>query len=673
MALTAEAVEAPPSGSIAAPDPNSVNAQTDTDLFVTTFVLFNLILSELLIESLPYYKEVSPLLRFVLIYLQSAISLVGVLYVAPPLFSSAWKRIKLGEFSADLCKLLAVIIGTVYLVYSLLHDVESVLELNLTESLVLVLFILALERFITRKTVLSLNAQVGFNLRTWIDQVRVFEGIASVGGAQGQLGFNLRIVSPELVKCGDIIASKEGEFIGLDGVVVNGLAEVRERVFTGAAVSRFKAPGDKVFAGSEIVYGELHYRAQNEFEDSTITTFSPIFDRSVAEVIEQERKTSVLEQLLAGGLLFISACAGLYWNEQDGGLKAVTLGMQGILLLSIFSPTVFKIIPALKSRLITEAFMRGVVVAEASIFDRLARVRGFIFDHLPGQVPSPKLIDFEILDQRIDQGSLISLIIAVFSRSSEKVSEAICAALRSKIERPLLYNICDYVFYEGGGISASVEGVEVSCGSESFLIQRGVQLQGSDLLECRSAEEIIYIAIAEEVVARVKVLYRDEELVPAIRSAGLRPSFFSMAGENEIDRIGKSFGFELADIVPVSNTQAVDKRLENSAPLIVVTNKERDFFGKKESVLTAGAFDELLFEINSRDITLFGDSLSTIPWIVKAAQRLVKFTQITQISAATLCAIGILVSFTSYYSPLLIGVISLFSLTALYSLIIKKS
>lgn len=81
----------------------------------------------------------------------------------------------------------------------------------------------------------------------------------------------IRSVSPEEVKLGDIIIVKPGEKIPLDGVVLSGEAFIDARALTGESVPKKVVPGDEVYAGAINTDSLLEITVSREFSESAVS------------------------------------------------------------------------------------------------------------------------------------------------------------------------------------------------------------------------------------------------------------------------------------------------------------------------------------------------------------------------------------------------------------------
>ena len=81
----------------------------------------------------------------------------------------------------------------------------------------------------------------------------------------------VKVVSPEEVKIGDIIVVKPGEKVPLDGVVVNGISMVDTSALTGESVLREISVGEDILSGFINKNALLTIKVTKEFGESTVS------------------------------------------------------------------------------------------------------------------------------------------------------------------------------------------------------------------------------------------------------------------------------------------------------------------------------------------------------------------------------------------------------------------
>ena len=98
---------------------------------------------------------------------------------------------------------------------------------------------------------------------------------------------SIETVDPDEVEIGDILLSKAGEKVAVDGIVRSGESMVNTAALTGESVPRAVFPGDTIISGCINGEGLLRVEATKCFEDSTVSKILEL----VEEASEKKSKT----------------------------------------------------------------------------------------------------------------------------------------------------------------------------------------------------------------------------------------------------------------------------------------------------------------------------------------------------------------------------------------------
>jgi Zn2+/Cd2+-exporting ATPase len=98
-----------------------------------------------------------------------------------------------------------------------------------------------------------------------------------------------QVVSPEIVKVGDLILVKPGEKIPLDGEVLEGNSQVDTSALTGESVPRSIKPGETVLAGMINQSGILTLRVTKLFGESSIAKILDLVENATSKKAETEK------------------------------------------------------------------------------------------------------------------------------------------------------------------------------------------------------------------------------------------------------------------------------------------------------------------------------------------------------------------------------------------------
>ena len=103
-----------------------------------------------------------------------------------------------------------------------------------------------------------------------------------------KLESEVKVVSPEEVKMGDIIVVKPGEKVPLDGVVVNGISMVDTSALTGESVLREISVGEDILSGFINKNALLTIKVTKEFGESTVSKILDLVENASSKKSKTE-------------------------------------------------------------------------------------------------------------------------------------------------------------------------------------------------------------------------------------------------------------------------------------------------------------------------------------------------------------------------------------------------
>lgn len=458
--------------------------------------------------------------------------------------------------------------------------------------------------------------------------VRIGEllGVVNVvprGAVLGSTETHDKIARVAELQVGDVVRLKRGQIVPCDALVEQGIAEIDERCFSGYAEVRMRGEGQRVFAGSVVRGGEIFARVENLFADAVITNFTDVLDNVLAKNRVPER----WESLAHAVVLFIAACAGIHFFRSGAEIGLVGATVGGVLAVSLCVDFLVYL-PLLRGIALTRAFERGALCGTPHQLEEVGSVRVVAIDHLSTEQAVPLEIGaLTVFDERLDTSRLVSTLLSVLGRTSDPFGIAAVEYLRGKVDEPLLYEVRDFMEYPGKGLSAVVGGAEFSVGTELFLIERGVQIQSSEVAEETEGHPPMYVALGDEVAARFTVLggmRRDAAAaIDRLHRDGVRVLLMSQEPRETLDPVGKEMTLELGQITGgLSVDQYVDRLKNLGRVALAGTSATPSQVAGAASVYLA-KFDEVRFTINPRAVTVFRTGLVPLAELVLLGRRLV--------------------------------------------------
>src|SRR5215203_4361315 len=271
-------------------------------------------------------------------------------------------------------------------------------------------------------------------------------------------------VAIEDLKIGDVVLTKAGEKIPVDGKVTGGAVSVNEAPITGESTPLEKQSGSDVYAGTIVETGALDIEMTKAGKDT-------VFSRIISLVEEAETGQAPIEKftdkvaswLIPVVFIFVGV---VYFYTRD--VKIV------IALLIFTSPAELGLAtPLVTIAAIARAAREGILVKGGLFLEELAKVTTIVFDKTGTlTVGSPTVNHVEVINKNYDANQLVQLAAAADRRSNHPLAKAIlnyAEKLKISYKEPTQFDVI-----KGRGVTAIVDGKLLLLGNKAFMQERGV-------------------------------------------------------------------------------------------------------------------------------------------------------------------------------------------------------
>lgn len=593
------------------------------ECLIAVFGLINLIISKVVISQ-AYFTPVYPQLNKFCIILFSLLSLPLAYFALQSSFLAALKDLRARELSVNVCKCLAVIVGGAFLLYALAGDFNLLVKTSFERNFILLVAVIAAGNYIEAILYRQIINRTGFEISRLVRFVRRVPAESELLTADSELPTELTDFSK--IKLGDIIVVEQGDLIALDGDVIDGTAQAKEVIFNPKGTARLLLKGDRVFSGSQILRGRLVYRVTALNEDAVISDFAASLNNKLLDHSNERIQTYNSNQTLTNLVcIFFAITAGIFWITRFGAVHSAASAAMAILMLGLTSKLMqLNLLLPLISE--TAAFYKGVFYSKDFLSKKLTELQRLVVDFsLEDRAATVKLSKIEMIDKRVDEKSLPSVLFALAGRGAGPEAIALTNYITEQNSEIELHETVDYnEFYQTAehserGFFGKISGVDFTVGNEDFLLERGVLVQVSEVDEAEnlSADQYCwYVALQSEVIAYLLFTKDSPEKVTLefekLRARGFKATLCSHDQNKEVDAVAQSLGFELADIYGGLNDENYAKKLESLKPLAFFYRSSINPKLKEKAEVTISVFDEVLYDLKKSDILVFDNEFKTI-------------------------------------------------------------
>jgi len=263
---------------------------------------------------------------------------------------------------------------------------------------------------------------------------------------------------------GDVVVVRPGERIPVDGLVTTGESEVDEALITGESRAVLKQPGARVVGGSVNGSGLLELRCTALGAESTLARIARLVEQAQGEKapiqLLVDKVCAVFVPAVLGAALVTLLSWGLFTGRWEDGL------INAVSVLVIACPCALGLAtPAALMAGMGTAARQGILIRDVRALDLAHEITRIAFDKTGTLTEGrPKLVHHEIAREDLP------LVAALAEGSEHPLAHAI-RGIGAGLEKPRLDDVRSV---PGRGITAKLDGVEVSLGSGRWLLERGI-------------------------------------------------------------------------------------------------------------------------------------------------------------------------------------------------------
>src|SRR5579885_2303860 len=274
-----------------------------------------------------------------------------------------------------------------------------------------------------------------------------------------QIDHTEKIMPVSEVKPGMRIIVKTGGKIPVDGIILEGMAEINEASLTGESKPKEKAHPEKVYAGTYIESGALIVEAQKVGKETFFSKITTLVEQAEEKKARVTILTDRIAFYLVPSLLIIF---GIVWLiTKDLNLVTTLLVFGSPLELTLITPlTILAGIIA--------SFRNGIMVKGGIALERFSRADTLIVDKTGTlTMGEPRVVSVQVIDPSFTQQEIIQLAAIAEKRSGHVISKALLH--KAQQEGIVVPDPDKYEYVSGHGVEISYKNQHCFLGNRHFI------------------------------------------------------------------------------------------------------------------------------------------------------------------------------------------------------------
>lgn len=439
----------------------------------------------------------------------------------------------------------------------------------------------------------------------------------------------LREVTLDEIHKGDIVVSRAGEKIAVDGTIIEGKAHLDESFITGESKPISKEIGSNVIAGSLNYDGYIEYKAERIGKESTVSEIV----RLVVEASNTKAPIAKIADKVSGYfvplVIAIAILTFIVYLIIGQGLESAITTFVTILVvacpcsLGLATPLAIIVSEGLCAT-------NGILIKKSEILENAQKTNTVIFDKT-GTLTYGKLKISEIKNySNIENNELLQIVGSIESKSTHPIGKAFVDYLEDN-KIPIL-EVKEFENVTGYGIIERVNNKKVIIGNskilESYKIENKYEQDERNLAS--RGNSIVYVVQDEKVVALIGVndIVRKEAKDVIKKLSDMKIETIMLTGDNKetANKIANELGIikVIANVLPKEKSNTIKELRQKNKFVMMCGDGINDSPAIANSDIGVSVNSGTDIAMDSSDIILTKNNLESIVNLINISKKTIR-------------------------------------------------
>ena len=435
-----------------------------------------------------------------------------------------------------------------------------------------------------------------------------------------------KTVTIDEVKKGDIVVSKPGERISVDGKILEGKAHLDESFITGESKPTSKSKGEKVIAGSINYDGYIEYEAEKIGKESTISEIVKLVVEAsntkapIAKVADKVSSYFVPIVILLAILTFLAYLI-LGYDFSESLIVFVTILVVACpCSLGLATPLAIVVSEGLCAN-------NGILVKKSEILENAQKINTVVFDKT-GTLTYGTLKISEIKNYtNMEDKELLQIVGSIERKSSHPIAKAFTEYLKEiKLE---FLEVKEFGNVSGYGIIGKVNNKKMIIGNakilKSFDIENTYEEDEKNLAQ--KGNSIVYVVQENKIIALIGVndIIREnaKEVIQELNKNKIETIMLTGDNKETAEKIAEDLGITkiISNVLPSEKTQEIKKLKQENKKVMMCGDGINDSPALATAEIGVSVKSGTDIAMDSSDVILTRNSLDSILKLINISKK----------------------------------------------------
>ena len=438
-----------------------------------------------------------------------------------------------------------------------------------------------------------------------------------------------KTVTIDEVKKGDIVISKPGERISVDGEIVEGKAHLDESFITGESKPTTKGIGEKVIAGSINYDGYIEYKAEKIGKESTISEIVKLVVEAsntkapIAKVADKVSSYFVPIVILIAILTFITYLILGYDFANSLVVFVTVLVVACPCSLGLATPLAIVVSEGLCAN-------NGILVKKSEILENAQKIDTIVFDKT-GTLTYGILKISEIKKySNMKDEELLQLVGSIEGKSTHPIGRAFTSYLEeNKIKR---LEVKEFGNVSGYGIIGMVNNQKMIIGNAKILKSYNIEnkYEKDELELSKKGNSIVYVVQNNNIIALIGVndIIRKnvKEVIQKLNQNKIETIMLTGDNKETAEKIAKDIGITkvISNVLPAEKTEMIKKLKKENKNVMMCGDGINDSPALATADIGVSIKSGTDIAMDSADVILTRNDLDSIIKLINISKKTIK-------------------------------------------------
>ena len=438
-----------------------------------------------------------------------------------------------------------------------------------------------------------------------------------------------KTVTIDEVSKGDIVISKQGERISVDGEIIEGRTHLDESFITGESKPQAKGIGDKVIAGSINYDGYIEYKAEKIGKESAISEIVKL----VVEASNTKAPIAKIADKVSGyfvpTVIAISVLTFLIYLILGYGFESSLITFVTILVvacpcsLGLATPLAIVVSEG-------KCANNGILIKKSEILENAKRIDTIVFDKTGtltyGTLKIAKINNYSNMSDE----KLLQLVGSIESKSTHPIGKAFTDYLKEKKLEVL--EVKEFSNVSGFGIIGKIDKEEFIIGNskmlENYKIKNIYEKDEKELT--KKGNSIVYVVQNQEIIALIGVndiiRKNSKKVIEELNSRNIDTIMLTGDNKETAQKIAEDIRITkvIANVLPNEKTNIIKKLKQENRYVLMCGDGINDSPALATADIGVSIKSGTDIAMDSSDVILTKNDLNSIINLIDISKRTIK-------------------------------------------------